>query len=151
MKIQCFWYTFEFGLCRQEGKLRAFGGALLSSFGELEYCFSGQVEMKPFDPPKTALTEHPITKYQHVYFVSESIEDAKQKLLYDDYQATFDKDSVLLNDLFNYLQRLYEKHPTKLRRALQPIQPQYRYREFVVRYLTGIFKKIHWRNKKSKR
>lgn len=82
-EIKCFWFTFEFGLCRQDGKLRAYGGALLSSFGELEHCFSGQTEMKPFDPPKTALEEHPITKYQHVYYVSESIEEARQKLLYD--------------------------------------------------------------------
>ncbi|XP_057366311.1 protein henna-like [Daphnia carinata] len=82
----CFWFTFEFGLCRQDGKLRAYGGALLSSFGELEHCFSDQIEMKPYDPPKTALEEHPIKKYQHVYYVSESIEEAKQKLL--DYTKT---------------------------------------------------------------
>jgi phenylalanine-4-hydroxylase len=82
LSLKCYWFTLEFGLCRQEGKLRAFGGGLLSSFGELEYCLSDRAVIKPFDPPKTALAEYSITQYQSVYYVSDSFDDAKQKLLY---------------------------------------------------------------------
>nr|CAH0100880.1 unnamed protein product [Daphnia galeata] len=77
----CYWFTLEFGLCLQEGRLKAFGGGLLSSFGELQYCLSGQAVIKPFDPAKTALEKYSITRYQSVYYVSDSFEDAKQQLM----------------------------------------------------------------------
>lgn len=78
---QCFWFTVEFGLCRQNGELKAYGAGLLSSFGELEYCLSDKPELRPFEPAKTALQKYPITEYQPVYFVAEDFEDAKQKMI----------------------------------------------------------------------
>ncbi|XP_063228622.1 protein henna-like [Bacillus rossius redtenbacheri] len=77
----CYWFTVEFGLCRQEGQLKAYGAGLLSSFGELQYSLSDKPELRPFDPAKTALQKYPITEYQPVYYVAESFEDAKEKLV----------------------------------------------------------------------
>ncbi|ROT73518.1 putative tyrosine/tryptophan monooxygenase, partial [Penaeus vannamei] len=77
----CYWFTVEFGLCRQNGEIKAYGAGLLSSFGELEYCISDKPELRPFEPSKTCTQKYPITEYQPVYYVSESFEDAKEKLI----------------------------------------------------------------------
>lgn len=77
----CYWFTVEFGLCRQEGHLKAFGAGLLSSFGELQYCLTDKPETRPFEPEKTGQQEYPITEYQPVYFVAESFIDAKEKMI----------------------------------------------------------------------
>ena len=61
-----FWFTVEFGICRQGGELKAYGAGLLSSFGELEYCLSDKPEHRPFDPEKTAVQKYPITEFQPV-------------------------------------------------------------------------------------
>jgi phenylalanine-4-hydroxylase len=75
-----FWFTVEFGLCRQEGEIKAYGAGLLSSFGELEYSLSDKPELRPFDPAKTAVQKYPITEFQPVYFVADSFKDAQEKV-----------------------------------------------------------------------
>merc|ERR1712088_1259403 len=82
----CYWFTIEFGITRQNGQLKAYGAGLLSSFGELEWCLSGKPEHREFDPAVTGLQKYPITEYQPIYFVTESFEDAKQRMI--DFAAT---------------------------------------------------------------
>ncbi|XP_052860517.1 protein henna isoform X1 [Anopheles cruzii] len=77
----CFWFTVEYGMCRQNGALKAYGAGLLSSFGELQYCLTDKPELRDFDPAKTCEQKYPITEYQPVYFVSDSFEDAIQKMI----------------------------------------------------------------------
>ncbi|KAK7497276.1 hypothetical protein BaRGS_00011570 [Batillaria attramentaria] len=75
-----YWFTVEFGVCCQDGKLKAYGAGLLSSFGELQYCLSDKPEVRPFDPAKTSVQSYPITSFQPVYFAADSFDDAKVKL-----------------------------------------------------------------------
>lgn len=76
-----YWFTVEFGLCKQGNEVKAFGAGLLSSFGELEYCLSDKPEKRPFDPFVACNQKYPITEYQPVYFVAESFKDAKNKVI----------------------------------------------------------------------
>jgi len=78
-----YWFTVEFGICKEANQLRAYGAGLLSSFGELEYCLGGGTEKPeyiPFDPHVASETEYPITKYQPKYFVTDSFETAKEQV-----------------------------------------------------------------------
>ncbi|KAM6895750.1 phenylalanine-4-hydroxylase [Xenentodon cancila] len=75
-----YWFTVEFGLCKQGSEIRAYGAGLLSSFGELQYCLTDKPKLQSFDPDKTSLQKYPITEYQPLYFVAESFEDGKEKV-----------------------------------------------------------------------
>ena len=85
---RCYWHSVEFGLCMgDDGKHKAYGAGLLSSFGELEYACSPEhpgadcpPKIKPWDPEVAAHQEFPITTYQPVYFLAESLQDAKQRM-----------------------------------------------------------------------
>lgn len=82
----CYWFTVEFGLCKEGTETKAYGAGLLSSFGELSYCLSAEPKKQPFDAFVTSRTKYPITKYQPLYFVTDSFEDAKKKMR--DFAAT---------------------------------------------------------------
>ncbi len=67
-------------MCRQNGELKAYGGGLLSSYGELEYCLSDIPERRQFNPEEAENEGFPITEFQPLYYIAESFDDAKEKL-----------------------------------------------------------------------
>jgi phenylalanine-4-hydroxylase len=75
-----YWFTIEYGVLRENGKLRAYGAGLLSSFGELEHALTGEVEIRPFDPWVAKDTPYPITTYQPLLWSVESIGEAFEKM-----------------------------------------------------------------------
>ena len=121
--MQCYWFSVEFGVCMEEGKRKAYGAGLLSSFGELEYACApyrpagGETstpQYLPWDPMQAARQPYPITKYQPVLFVADSLEGAKERMLhfcdtsmarpfrvrYNPYTNTVSTDRAVLRDSY---------------------------------------------------
>ncbi|VDD82426.1 unnamed protein product [Mesocestoides corti] len=75
-----YFFTAEFGICEQEGQLRAYGAGLLSSAAELKHALSDAAVRRPFQPDEVVKTECMVTTYQNVYFTSSSLKEAQDKL-----------------------------------------------------------------------
>ncbi|XP_033628820.1 tryptophan 5-hydroxylase 1-like [Asterias rubens] len=76
----CYFFTIEFGLCKQQGMLKVYGAGLLSSIGELQHAMSADAKTLPFTPIEATKQECRITTYQDAYFVSESFDEAKEMI-----------------------------------------------------------------------
>ena len=74
-----YWFTIEFGMCRENNALKAYGAGILSSVGELEYCVTDKPKFHRFCPHEVAQNhlEFPISSMQPYYFVADSFEIAK--------------------------------------------------------------------------
>lgn len=62
-----FWYTMEFGVVYEKGKLKAFGAGILSSVGETAG-FADQADVRPADFWAMGSAEYDITRFQPVLF-----------------------------------------------------------------------------------
>jgi len=77
--IRAYWYTLEFGLVRQGGRIKALGAGLLSSYGELERVESGP-ELRELDLDVVAATPFDPTDYQATLYVAASFDDLEARL-----------------------------------------------------------------------
>ncbi len=79
---RCYWHSVEFGLVREGGARKAYGAGLLSSVGELEHACSApsSATFEPWAPQRAASQPYPVTEYQPLYFVAESLPDAKARM-----------------------------------------------------------------------
>lgn len=70
-----FWFTVEFGLIREGGRMKAYGSGLMSSAGELRHALEeGGAERVPFDLERVLGQAFSIDRYQPRLFVIESFE-----------------------------------------------------------------------------
>ena len=70
-----YWFTIEFSLIEELGELKVFGAGLLSSLGEMEYCFSDEVTRLPLDVFDVVKRDYDPTQMQNVLYVIPSFEE----------------------------------------------------------------------------
>lgn len=70
-----FWFSIEFGLTKTPDGLRAYGGGILSSIGETQYCLGSGPKRVPFDLLEVIRTPYRIDIMQPIYFVIEKFDD----------------------------------------------------------------------------
>jgi phenylalanine-4-hydroxylase len=91
-----FWFTVEFGLIKEDGRVKIYGSGLVSSHGEAEYSLKGQwekrgqvaadcterpvAEWRPFDLDRICNTDFEIHHYQPIYYVLESFEQLRDAM-----------------------------------------------------------------------
>lgn len=73
-----YWFTIEFGVVSEEGKIRAYGTGLLSSAGELEAMRGA--ELRPLDLEAASRQDFDPTAYQPILFRADSFEAMHQAL-----------------------------------------------------------------------
>src|SRR3989338_2988382 len=70
-----FWYTIEFGLLKTKNGLRIFGGGILSSFAETQFCLeSDKPQRFQFDLANVLKTDYDYKHIQPNYFILDNLE-----------------------------------------------------------------------------
>ena len=81
MISRLYWYTVEFGLIREAGQLRIYGGGILSSPGETLYSLESDVPKRiSYDVETLLQTPYIIDHFQEQYFVIDSYEQLYQSV-----------------------------------------------------------------------
>jgi phenylalanine-4-hydroxylase len=91
-----FWFTVEFGLIREEGRVKVYGSGLVSSHGEAAYSLQGEWEKRgqiieektarevaqwrPFDLDRVCETDFDIDHFQPIYYVLDSFEQLRDAM-----------------------------------------------------------------------
>lgn len=73
--IRLYWFSVEFGLTREDGKIKGLGSGLASSLAELDWAVNGtEPERRPFDVTDILRTPYRIDILQPVYFVIDDLD-----------------------------------------------------------------------------
>lgn len=82
-----FWFTVEFGLIHEEGRLKIYGSGLISSHGESKHALhapegtgEGKVERRAFDLERVCETAFEIDHYQPILYVLDSFEQLRDAM-----------------------------------------------------------------------
>jgi phenylalanine-4-hydroxylase len=76
-----FWFTVEFGLIREDGRLKLYGSGLISSDGEGHHALeSPEVDRRPFEMQRVCDTSFEIDHYQPILYVLEDFEQLRDAM-----------------------------------------------------------------------
>lgn len=76
-----FWFTVEFGLIREDGRIKVYGSGLISSPGESRHSLtSSDVDRRPFELERVCDTAFEIDHYQPILYVLESFEQLRDAM-----------------------------------------------------------------------
>lgn len=90
MLARLYWYTVEFGLIREAGRLKIFGAGIVSSHGELIYALEDPTPRRiAFDMKRVMRTHYRIDAYQETYFVIKSFEDLLRQTVETDFAPLY--------------------------------------------------------------
>jgi phenylalanine-4-hydroxylase len=85
-----YWYTVEFGLARENGKLKIYGAGILSSFGESHYSLeSAKPHRLGFDLKRVLRTRYRTDAFQNAYFVIDRFEDVLDIVRRGDFKSLY--------------------------------------------------------------
>jgi (S)-3,5-dihydroxyphenylglycine transaminase len=70
-----YWFTYEMGLIKEDGEYKPYGGAIITSSGEIENVRSGRTAKHAFDIDHIFRTPYNSFRLQNEYFVIDSFDD----------------------------------------------------------------------------
>ncbi|MGA5824038.1 phenylalanine 4-monooxygenase [Kitasatospora sp. NPDC094028] len=108
-----YWYTLEYGVVREGGTVKAYGAALLSSYGELRRF--RQADIRPWDLSELVARPYQVAGYQPVLFAVESMDELADVL--HSFLDDFDEDTRDRHRLPTLAQRGFMARPTVPARA----------------------------------
>lgn len=76
-----FWYTVEFGLIRQDGKVKFYGSGVMSSHGESLAILEGRTEVRDFSLAEVLETPVKVDEIQKVLFAIESFDQIYEAMI----------------------------------------------------------------------
>ena len=74
------WFSVEFGLIEEDGRTKIFGAGILSSFGEIPFSLSTDVERRPFVTDEVIETDYDASRMQELLFVIPSFQFLRREV-----------------------------------------------------------------------
>ena len=74
------WFSYEFGLIRENGEVKAFGAGLMSSSKEMDAAMTGTIRVKPFTIKNVLQKDKAIWNLNEELFIFNSLEELKREI-----------------------------------------------------------------------